>query len=122
MALHPWGFSQLTRKKTKIAISEALTIPCQVCEGTGRVLSPETIAFRLERELWEHRHTDHEAVWIETTEAVGQIFSGEKNEHLDRLEETLGLKILFTIVASAKPFYLIRQFGSLKELANKLKG
>lgn len=115
----PLGILQLTRKKTKMAITEALTTPCPVCEGTGRVLSPETIAFRLERELWEHRHSDHEAVWIETTEAVGIIFSGEKKEHLSMLEEVLGLKILLTIVASSKPFYAIRQFGGYEELSVK---
>lgn len=110
------GILQLTRKKTKQAISEALTVSCPVCSGTGKVLSPESIAFRLERELWEHRNTDHDAVWIETTEEVAAVFSGEKDVHLQRLQEMLQLKIMITVKEGAKPFYDIRQFGSEKEL------
>ena len=43
---------------------------CPVCDGTGRILSAETVAFRLERELLEHRNSDAEAVLIETTKEV----------------------------------------------------
>lgn len=117
----PLGILELTRKKTKQAISEALTIECPVCEGTGRVLSPETAAFRLERELWEHRYSEYEAVWIETTGEVRSIFSGEKDVHLKRLEETLELTIFLTVVSHPKPFYHIRQFGKPKELAAKIE-
>ena len=52
----PLGILQLTRKKTKVSISEALTDKCPVCEGTGRIPSAETVAFRLERELYEYRN------------------------------------------------------------------
>ncbi|WP_057761702.1 Rne/Rng family ribonuclease [Cytobacillus praedii] len=105
----PLGILQLTRKKTKPAISEALTVKCPSCEGTGRVLSSETIAFRLERELWEHRGADYEAVHINTTEEVAKIFSGEQEIHKNRIEELLGLKISFTVINNDKPFYEIRQ-------------
>lgn len=113
------GILQLTRKKTKVALSEALSVACLVCDGTGRVLSPETIAFRLERELWEQRYSDYEAVWVETTEDVREVFSGERNLHLNRLQESIGLKILISVVVGAKPYYLIRQFGSISELETK---
>jgi ribonuclease G len=107
----PLGILQLTRKKTKVAISEALTTKCVVCEGTGRVLSPETVAFRLERELWEHRHSDYDSVLIETTKDVADVFAGEKNIHLIRLEEMLGMKIKFEIKNdSPKPYYHIRRY------------
>ncbi|WP_318508211.1 Rne/Rng family ribonuclease [Bacillus sp. T3] len=115
------GVLGLTRKKTKQAISEALTVPCPVCSGTGKILSPETIAFRLERELWDHRYSDHEAVWIESSEDVRAVFSGEKNVHLFRLQEMLGLSILFSTMASLKPFYQIRQFGRLDELQARIE-
>ncbi len=49
----PLGILQLTRKRTKVSLSEALQVKCPVCEGTGRILSAETIAFRLERELYD---------------------------------------------------------------------
>jgi ribonuclease G len=114
------GILQITRKKTRQALSEALSVVCPVCEGTGRVLSPETVAFRLERELWEHRNSDYEAVWVETTEEVRSIFCGEKDVHLERLQEMLGMRILLTILVAAKPFYQVRQFGDLRELEGRI--
>lgn len=110
----PLGILQLTRKKTKVAISEALTVKCAVCEGTGRVLSPETVAFRLERELWEHRLSDYDGVLIETTREVADVFAGGNDIHQNRLEELLGLKIKFEITDdSPKPFYHIKRFERL---------
>ncbi|KAB2338706.1 Rne/Rng family ribonuclease [Cytobacillus depressus] len=117
----PLGILQLTRKKTKPAISEALTVKCPSCEGTGRVLSPETVAFRLERELWEHLGGDCEAVLIESTEDVLRIFSGEQNIHKKRMEELLGMEIVFSEITSFKPFYEIRQFGTTEETKKKAR-
>ena len=115
----PLGILQLTRKKTKVALSESLTVACTVCEGTGRVLSPETIAFRLERELWEHRNSDFDAVWIETTEEVRSLFTGGHQPHLLKLEEAIGLKLILTVTQHPKPYYHIRQFGTVEELITK---
>ncbi|KON86895.1 axial filament protein [Sporosarcina globispora] len=115
----PLGILQMTRKKTKPAMSESLTERCPVCDGTGRVLSAETIAFRLERELWEHRGGDHEAVLIETTQETGVVFSGENDTHKKRIEDSIGLKIIFSFKENCKPFYEIRQFGSERELKSR---
>lgn len=115
------GILQLTRKKTKQALSEALTVSCPACQGTGKVLSPETIAFRLERELWEQRYSDYDAVWVETTEEVRAVFAGEKDVHLQRFQELLGLKVLITVTEGVKPFYHVRQYGTITDLAEKIK-
>ena len=103
------GILQLTRKKTKVSISEALMEKCPVCEGTGLIPSVETIAFRLERELYEYRYRDIEEVVIETTEEVQNIFCGEQNIHKKRLEEILGFAISFQLEINDKPFYHILQ-------------
>ncbi|MBP2240576.1 ribonuclease G [Cytobacillus eiseniae] len=111
----PLGILQLTRKKTKPAILEALTDKCPTCEGSGRILSAETMAFRLERELWEYRINDSEAIHIHTTEEVARIFSGEQHVHKKRMEEIIGMKIIFTVIDTNMPFYEIRQFGEKAE-------
>ncbi|WP_147532493.1 Rne/Rng family ribonuclease [Bacillus marasmi] len=115
------GILQLTRKKTKQALSEALSIECPTCQGTGKVLSPESVAFRLERELWEHRHSDYDAVLVETTEAVRNVFAGVKDVHLERFQELLGLRIFLTVTDAAKPYYRVRQFGTVDDLIAKIK-
>ncbi|NWQ40183.1 Rne/Rng family ribonuclease [Bacillus sp. EB106-08-02-XG196] len=109
------GILQLTRKKTKVSLSEALQEKCPVCEGTGKILSAETIAFRLERELLEHRNSDAEAVLVETTQAV----IDEIAPHLGMLEEWLKFKVYFLIQSSISHYYVVKQFGNHTEIAQK---
>jgi ribonuclease G len=109
------GILQLTRKKTKVSLSEALQEKCPVCDGTGRILSAETVAFRLERELLEHRNAEAEAVLIETTLAVKDAIG----PHLDMLEEWLNFKVYFLILPSAHHYYVIKHFGNLDEIEQK---
>jgi ribonuclease G len=113
------GILQLTRKKTKLSLGEALTESCGVCSGTGRVLSTETIAFRLERELWEYRLSDYEAVLVAATTDVARVFAGPGQVHLERMEEAIGLNIYFTELAEPKPDYSIRQLGTKADLSAK---
>lgn len=109
------GILQLTRKKTKVSLSEALQVKCHVCDGTGKIVSAETVAFRLERELLEHRNTDAEAVLIETTNEVKEAIT----PHLNMVEEWLQFKVYFSIQSSAHHYYVIKQFGNLDEVAQK---
>ncbi|MDR7077936.1 ribonuclease G [Neobacillus niacini] len=109
------GILQLTRKKTKVSLSEALQVKCHVCDGTGRILSAETVAFRLERELMEHRNSDFEAVLIETTNEVKEAIL----PHLEMVEEWIRLKLYFSIQSSAQHYYVVNQFGNHEEIAQK---
>lgn len=106
------GILQITRKKTKVSLSESLMEKCPVCDGTGKILSSETIAFRLERELYQYRHGDIEKVIIESTEGVKRVFCGEQDVHKKRLEEILGFLIGFKSVEESKPYYKILQLQS----------
>ncbi|WP_316571869.1 Rne/Rng family ribonuclease [Neobacillus sp. YIM B06451] len=113
------GILQITRKRLGPSLSGTLTSKCPSCEGTGRISSPETEAFKLERELWEHRGALDEAVLVETTPEVKAVFEGEGKAHLKRLEDSLGFKILIVPIGSAVHFYTIRQFGTEDELRTK---
>lgn len=112
----PLGIFELTRKRTRQPLSGILQTPCQVCGGTGKVDSPETAAFRLERELWELPAGEHEAVLVECDEATRRVFSGPDNGHLARLEKVLQLSIHFSIIPSPKHEYAIRRVGSDKDI------
>ncbi|MBS4215491.1 Rne/Rng family ribonuclease [Neobacillus rhizophilus] len=109
------GILQLTRKKTKVTLSEALQDKCPVCEGTGKILSAETIAFRLERELLEHRYSEFEAVLVETTKEVKEHLL----PHLEILEEMLHFKVFFTTTTVPAHYYLLKQFGPVDEISQK---
>ncbi|NRD75986.1 Rne/Rng family ribonuclease [Bacillus sp. BRMEA1] len=114
------GILQLTRKRTKEAISGTLQKKCPICDGTGRILSAETIAFRLERELLEHRNSDFEAVLIETTLEVKAELLGPDERFRSSLEELLHLTIYFSIQSSANPYYIVKQLGSRQEIGEKI--
>ncbi|SFB16111.1 MULTISPECIES: Rne/Rng family ribonuclease [unclassified Bacillus (in: firmicutes)] len=105
------GILQITRKKTKPSLLESMTERCHVCDGTGRVQSSESIAFQLERELWENKHSDYSSLWIETTAEVKKLLEGEGGVHLKRLEDAIGLTIHLEVVSSIKPFYHIKKFS-----------
>ncbi|MEK1828281.1 hypothetical protein AAAC51_01785 [Priestia megaterium] len=64
------GILQLTRKKVRNSIGSTLTMPCEVCEGTGKMIDSKTAAFQIERVIWEHRGAEEEAIWIETRSDV----------------------------------------------------
>ncbi len=115
----PLGILQLTRKKTKVTLSEALQVKCPVCEGTGRILSAETIAFRMERELLEHRYSDFEAILIETTQEVKEALLGPDEAHREALEELLHVRLYFSIEQAAKPYYILKQFGTKDAISQK---
>ncbi|MFD2446212.1 Rne/Rng family ribonuclease [Bacillus sp. CGMCC 1.16607] len=101
------GILQLTRRKTKPTLLETLFEKCPTCDGLGQVASPETVAFRLERELWEYRHSDYESVYVTTTEEVHRYFTDNNTIHKEKLEEAIGLNIFFTYVQAPKSFYEI---------------
>jgi len=44
-----FGLIEMTRQRIRPSILMALTDPCPTCAGTGRVLSPESVAAKLER-------------------------------------------------------------------------
>ncbi|MEH7254103.1 Rne/Rng family ribonuclease [Neobacillus niacini] len=111
------GIMQLTRKKTKVALSEALQVKCPVCDGTGRILSAETVAFRLERELLEHRNSDAQAVLIETTKEVKEAIA----PHLEMVGEWIHMKVYFSIEPSHHHHYELKQFGDVDEIAQKAR-
>ncbi|MBT2681669.1 Rne/Rng family ribonuclease [Bacillus sp. ISL-35] len=109
------GILQLTRKKTKQSMAETLTEKCGTCGGTGQVLSSETVAYRLERELWEYKNSDYEEMLISASDEVVRHFSGEADIHKLRLEKALGFKMKFSVSDAARPFYEILQVGASTE-------
>ncbi len=110
------GILQMTRKRTSPSLSEMMTVPCPVCSGSGKIESPETVAFRLERELLEHRKTDDEAVWVEVSKAVADVLLGEKESYRPTLEELIAKKIFLSFIPGSRNAYSIKRFGSIQEI------
>jgi ribonuclease G len=101
------GVLELTRKRTRPSLREYLTVPCPVCSGTGRIVSPESKAFQLERDLWEYQGNDTANITIEATKDVLDVFTGIDNQHVRRLEKALNSKLDLKVIELSHPHYQI---------------
>ncbi|KKB35088.1 Rne/Rng family ribonuclease [Bacillus thermotolerans] len=116
------GLMEITRKKTKTSLLETLTVPCQTCGGTGRMVSPETAAFRLEREVLAYERSSEEAILIEATPEVIEIFAGEQREYHNKLEALISKRMIYRVIQSDIPRGRVVRAGSSKELeSNQLE-
>ena len=107
------GFYNLQGSEHLRRPQDKLTDQCSVCQGTGRVDSPETVAFHLERELFEHRRSVDEAVWVEMNHAVADVLLDSGSEWIEAL---IGKKLLVTYINGNLNTYKIKRFGSYNEL------
>lgn len=88
------GLVEMTRKKVREDIGAQLQRPCPQCEGSGRVLSEETIAFHIQRELRKLIRTSRpEAVMVVAHPSVAGVLIGPGGRHLKRLEEAVGVPL-----------------------------
>ena len=109
------GLLELTRKKVRESLRTSLTTRCETCKGTGTVLSDQSLAFQIERELWEYRGQG-EAALVEIPMSTERILFGDQNEHKNRLEEVLGFRIFAKRVPSIENHsYGVTYVGSTAE-------
>ncbi|NLJ85487.1 MAG: Rne/Rng family ribonuclease [Firmicutes bacterium] len=88
------GMVEMTRKKTRQNINDFLQRSCPYCGGTGRVLSEETLAFSVEREIMQvAREHDVEALMIEVHPSVASMLIGAGGANLAQLEAITGKTI-----------------------------
>ncbi|UFJ39046.1 Rne/Rng family ribonuclease [Brevibacillus humidisoli] len=111
------GLLEMTRKRVRPSLGEALTVTCPVCSGRGRVLSAVELARRLEEEVSGlAKSQEAEAVVVQLPALLFEHFlAGEKAEW-HRLERELMLKLYLHKTESISPDqYRILYVGSEKE-------
>ncbi|MEW6545310.1 MAG: Rne/Rng family ribonuclease [Bacillota bacterium] len=88
------GLVEMTRKKVRPGLEAQLQRPCPYCEGTGRVLSEETVAARIRREIKRIlRTTDAEAILVEANPRVASLLIGPGGSNLRELERATGKSV-----------------------------
>jgi ribonuclease G len=88
------GLLQITRKKVHEALSDVLEKDCPYCDGTGRVLSEETMSAKVEREIKKlARRSKSEAILIMTHPSVAAMVIGSGGTNLARIERETGMYI-----------------------------
>ncbi len=106
------GLLQLTRKRLQPPLTKQLMMDCYTCNGLGSVESPQTIAFKLERELRQFQNHEGDYVAVEATDDVIRLYEGENSVFKHDLEKLIRKDIHFKAIEAGKPSYVIREFGS----------
>lgn len=116
------GLFELTRKRTAHSHIEATHQKCPECNGSGLVKNTVQTVFELERELWElSTSRDIEALVVECSEEVAKALNGDQNNHVQRLEKAMFIKICLKIITSKTSFYNIARTGTTKEITSYLE-
>ncbi len=80
------GLVEMTRKKVREGLGELFQKGCPYCEGTGRILSETTMAFKVIREIQKIKES---ALLIEVHPDVAAVLIGSGGEKLNELENSL---------------------------------
>lgn len=89
------GLVEMTRKKVRQKLSSVLNIDCPYCAGAGRVLSPETVARNVEREIGKLSSQKlANAVLVEVHPDVARILEGTEGQNLERIESRFNRRIV----------------------------
>jgi ribonuclease G len=88
------GLVEMTRKRTRENLVQTLCEPCHYCEGRGYVLSRDSVAFKVLREI--RRDLPRfcgRRIAISVNRSVAQLLLGTERASLQALEQELGREI-----------------------------
>jgi ribonuclease G len=88
------GLVEMTRKRTRENLVQQLCEPCSYCEGRGYVLSRESVAYKVLRELRKDLpRFSGRRVAIAVNPRVAELLLGPEKEALAELEAELGRQV-----------------------------
>jgi len=94
LGLTKLGLVEMTRKNERERVGEFLQQECPYCQGTGNILSEDTIFLEVIRKIkeifWESRA---EAILLEVHPKLASRLIGVAGKNLDKLEEELNKEI-----------------------------
>ncbi|HRG97452.1 MAG TPA: Rne/Rng family ribonuclease, partial [Polyangiaceae bacterium] len=98
------GLIEMTRKRTRESLGRMLHEPCFYCDGTGQLMSKETIAFEILREIRRKRaDLPGYSVVVNAHPAVADVLNGSEKEAVAEVENRYMRKIL---VVPRKEYHL----------------
>ena len=89
-----YGLIEMTRQRVRPSILITLSDPCPICDGTGRVLSAETVAAKIER--WFMRAkvaSDYKRYRLVVSPHVGEHLAEDSESRLKRIRKLSKCKI-----------------------------
>ncbi|ADQ06369.1 ribonuclease, Rne/Rng family [Caldicellulosiruptor hydrothermalis 108] len=90
----PLGLVEMTRKKVRQRLSCVMQSSCPYCEGTGKILSPESIAFKVLKEIeWYCKNKVEDKFFVEMNTKVCEILRKGEVDRIKDLEQKYKKKI-----------------------------
>ncbi|MCH8274044.1 MAG: Rne/Rng family ribonuclease [Armatimonadetes bacterium] len=116
------GLVELTRKRTEVSITEALSEICPTCSGRGRVPSAETTSLWVERDLRRALTEPGNAFFVECGPAVCETLIGVDGENVEDLERRLRRGLYIRANSDfAQDEYTVRS-GTMEEFEKEVMG
>jgi ribonuclease G len=85
------GLVEMTRKRTRESLAQALCEPCAVCEGRARLKSPQTVCYAILRDLLrEARQFNAREYRILASQPVIDLLLDEESQALALLSDAIG--------------------------------
>ena len=115
------GLVEMTRKKVRQSIDAVMMRTCPYCEGKGMVMSEETVASRVRREIRKVlRNSQSEAILVEVHPGVASYLIGPGGVNLKDLEKETGRSI-FIRGSETLPLeeMNVKAAGTREEIAQK---
>ncbi len=121
LGLTQLGLLEMTRKKSRQNLDEALTRPCPHCEGRGKVFSEETMAHRVRAEIRRiMKQSSSEALLMEVHPTVAALLIGPGGANLRALEEELARTIYIRGNSAIHPeTWSLKALGTREEVEAK---
>ncbi|WP_315389042.1 ribonuclease G [Neisseria bacilliformis] len=92
------GLVELTRKRTRENLSHVLCEPCPTCQGRGRLKTPQTVCYEIQREIVrENRRFDAKEFRILASPEVIDLFLDEESQSLAMLIDFIGKPISLAV-------------------------
>lgn len=92
------GLVEMTRKRTRESLEHILTSICPVCEGRGRIKTPQTVCYEIFREiLREERAYNSKSYLVLAAQTVVDRLLDEESSAVADLEEFIGKPLRFQV-------------------------
>ncbi len=95
LQFNDFGLVAITRKRVKQSLERTLSVPCPVCQATGMVKSPSTVANEIYIELRKmRRHFENADVVLRVNPETVKVLKGNNARWLTEFEDLISKNIL----------------------------
>jgi Rne/Rng family ribonuclease len=107
LQFNDFGLVAITRKRVKQSLERTLSVPCEICQGTGMVKSPMTVCNEIYVEMRKmQKHLERNDVLLRVNPEVVKMLKANNARWLNEIEEMIGK----TIIVKSDPALHPEQF------------